>query len=935
MTLELPEGAKAGEAVTGRIPKDAVRIIPGLEFTKAKVILGPDRQPTEGTLVAKLGLPFLKDKGTAELPIDGSGQVSMPELTIKLALGSVGEAALKIRKEDGKLNGKGTITPTPAFLQNARAQVLIEDGQVSGGLVFTPEALQLPIPGLTVENAVGELTFSSEVTKRGVTGEIGGAGAATFKYRGLGQADVALSYDTKRGLDAEGLLTLNIPGLEAATGKVSYRGGSLRAEARLAKDSFPEALGIQSSSVVVRWVDGAVEGDGEAVVALGPVGKGKLTFAYRDGAVDLAALVALELPGLQGGTVKIVYRDGQLEGEGDVPLDSERLPGLSGNLHVEYRDGRFGAETRIGYRKGELDGAVTIRLTQLDDGRLALSGGGEVSARITPWLTGRVQVDVTPELDVNVVGEIRAPDQIELFERKDLKKEKLFPRLDIPLWGFTIPVIDSEVGIIAFVEGGGGVTLFVGPGVLRNIRVGGSFSTQEEQAPAFDISGELALQAGAEAYLLVGGGIALGAAVADVEGSIRLTGSLGALAELSVTPQIGYADGNYFFRGEAELDALAYLRFSGAARAAIAVALYGEVWSEEWPLFDWVYPLGLNVALKGRLDYDFGRPFEPHFEFSADELDPISVVKSAMPGPDQSGAGGPHAAPPPRARITTDTVPGARPDAPPPAPRVTAPAVPARPVGLPPGLPTRLPPTPRTGGPARPAAGAGIASTGQPPPPPRPRGVPPPIPRRAPPAGQPPTAAPPAPTQPAPLTPQALAACIRRFDAPVNLVGPAFTPLPGAGYPCGSSTVGYLGARFGMEVDLDNTPPCRCGDFEFRQYVAGRFFRRPRGGVTQDVPHSLPKGKMLGPTLELDGESGLIYGQRKYYRNRNADRYPGDRLTSCEYRGTDNPLICASPNDELVGFELEFRGVVIYTGGGGQVDVDERKWDIGDVTLLP
>jgi hypothetical protein len=698
--LDLPADARPDQGVRIPIPRRLQRTVPGLELRQATVNLDSDSRPTGGRLTARPTIPFLRGRGRElAFTVDETGHVQV-DFRAPIRMGGLGQTDLHVQTgREGGLTARATLTPTPRFLRNTRAEVNLDGGQISGGLTFTPEALRLPVPGLTVESASGELTFSSQVSRRGITGEIGGRGEATLSYRNLGQANITVGYGSREGLTAGGNLTVRLPGIEPVTGSVQYQNNSLSAEVTLTREHFPAGLPLgRGSSITVRLVDGRVEGSARGCIDLGRAGQGDLTFGYRGGNVELGAGIELEVPGLRGGTINLRYSDGQIEGEGDIPVDSRRLRGISGNLHAEYRDGRFSGELQTGYRRGELSGNVTVRLEQLEGGGLAVSGGGEVSARIAPWLTGRVQVEITRQAEINVEGEIRAPDEIELFPRRETRRERTFPRIDIPLWGFSIPVVRSYVGIIAFIEGGGGFVLFVGPGVLRNIGVTGSFSTQEGQRPSFDISGEFFLPAGAEAYLFIGGGIALGAAIASIEGSIRLRGSLGAQASLSVTPHIGYAEGNYYFRGEMELRALSYLRFSGAARAAIAVPIIGEVWSEEWPLFDWVYPLGLNIGLRGRMDYTFGRPFNPRFEFETEDLDPTEIARSAVPGPGRRPRRGPSSSPEPRAQLRTERVPGARAAAPRPRPAARPAARAARPRPAP-----RAPAAPARRAPARPS----------------------------------------------------------------------------------------------------------------------------------------------------------------------------------------------------------------------------------------
>jgi Domain of unknown function (DUF4157) len=654
--LQLPRNARAGGTVRITVPRNvASTTIPGLDFREATFTLGPDMRPTSGRLVARPTLALIRQRvPEVTFAVDATARAHL-DMRAPFRMRPFGDAEIHFQSQEGQVSARATITPRPRFLRNARGEMIYENGELRGGVTFTSGALQLPIPGLTVENVRGGITFTNE----GISGE----GGATLKYRELGQADIIVRSDNRRGLTVEGPFVVSLPGIQPVPGKVKYQDNKLTGEVTLREKDFPEGLPLeQGTSVTVRLVDGRIEASARGGIRLGRVGRGKFTFNYENGRADLGAGIQLDIAGLRGSTMRIYLRQHGLEGELDIPISSERLPGLSGILHAWYREGHFGGEARPSYRKGSLVGTAIVRLQQLEDGSLAISGGGDVSARITPWLVGTVHVEITPAAEVNVQGEIRAPNEVPLFPPKPIGENKPFPRVTIPLFGFSIPVV-GHVGLVAFIEGGVGFTAFIGPGVLRNITVVGSFSTQEEQTPAFDISGEFYLPAGAEATFFIAGGISLGALVAEIEGSIRLDGGLGAQASLSVFPHIGYANGDYYFRGNWELQALAYLRLSGKAEAAIRVGVWRfkkRVWYDEWPLANWVFPLGLNVGLSGRMDYTFGRPFEPRFKFEKGELDPMSVAKAAIPGPGQSPRSGPDAPPAPRAQMQTESVPGAR-----------------------------------------------------------------------------------------------------------------------------------------------------------------------------------------------------------------------------------------------------------------------------------
>jgi hypothetical protein len=796
--LELPENAREGQTIEIVISKQMRSVLPGLEFQRARVKLGPDLKIVGGQLMARPTLAFIRERvPQVTFTIDATALAHL-DVQAPFRLGPLGDAKLHFQSQEGRFSARATITPRPSFLRNVRGEVIYENGELRGGITFTPEALQLPIPGLTVENVRGGITFTNE--------GISGGGGATLKYRDLGQADITIGYDRRRGLTVEGPFVVSLPGIQPVPGEVKYQANKLTAQVTLTEKHFPAGLPLErGTSVTVRLVDGRIEASARGGIRLGRVGRGQFTFNYENGRPDLGAAIQLDIAGLRGSTMRIYLRQHGLEGELDIPISSERLPGLSGILHAWYREGRFGGEARPSYRKGSLAGTAIVRLQQLEDGSLAISGGGDVSARITSWLVGTVHVEITPAAEVNIQGEIRAPNEVPLFPHKPIGEEKPFGRVTIPLFGFSVPVV-GHVGLVAFIEGGVGFTAFIGPGVLRNITVVGSFSTQEEQTPAFDISGEFYLPAGAEATFFIAGGISLGALIAEIEGSIRLDGGLGAQASLSVIPHIGYANGDYYFRGNWELQALAYLRLSGKAEAAIRVGVWRfkkRVWYDEWPLANWVFPLGLNVGLSGRMDYTFGRPFEPRFKFEKGELDPMSVAKAAIPGPGQSPRSGPDAPPAPRAQMQTESVPGARaatPDArPTKGARPRAGAVPAtarpavRATAAP--APRARAPVPMAATPARPTPaartmGSGVQLPGAPgvstPAAPTRREAVPIAPQATSPVAVRPTMATPAPSQlppvPSPTVPEAIVPVPARPAAPA-VVAPASPAAAGPAAP--------------------------------------------------------------------------------------------------------------------------------------------------------
>ncbi|HEX2912429.1 MAG TPA: DNA/RNA non-specific endonuclease [Chloroflexia bacterium] len=684
--LPLPRNVKPGATV--EIPLTTAlrrQAIPGLELRQVKVTLNDSLLPIAGSVAVRPAVPFLHNGGKEiKFDINENGEISL-NIDAPISIRGIGQANLNLSVQNNTIQGSTEITPEAIFLKSLRATLHYQDGVLDGSLILTPTGLSLPFPGLTVDNVHGQLNFSSNAQGQG---EVSGNGGATFNYRGLGQVVLDIGYDRNKGLIAQGDLQVNTGGLQAVSGHVQYRPGDkiLFGEATLNRQVFPKAVRPDESSIKVRWINGKVEGSGSASLRLGSIGRGTFKFSYEQGNPNLGTDIQLNIPGLRKGSINIHYTNGQLEGEIFIPIDSERYKELSGNVRVIYKEGRFGGEVGINFTRGkELSGTITVRVEQLPDNRIVISGSGDVAAYIPSLIKGQAHVELTQDGYINVETDIRVPNDIQVIPYKGFGKQKSSPRIDIPLWGFTVPVVHKYVGIVAFIQFGGGFFLFVGPGVLRNVGVHANFGTQPGVTPAFDVSGELFVPAGAEVFGFVIGGVTLGALIVDIEGSIIVQLGLGATASLSVIPHIGYENGHFYIRGTMDLVVVPYLRLSGSARAAISVPVWGDVWDHEWPLFDLVFPLPLQLSMRGRMDYNFGESFAPNFSLEYPEIDATDMVKKMIPGRSSPPNLGKSPQPAPTGHLTSDPVPA--PPAPPPAPAGAKPArraaQPARHLGTP------------------------------------------------------------------------------------------------------------------------------------------------------------------------------------------------------------------------------------------------------------
>jgi hypothetical protein len=399
-------------------------------------------------------------------------------------------------------------------------------------------------------------------------------------------------------------------------------------------------------------------------------------FKLTDASIDLdenkmpagaSASVALNIPPVEGqgtlsvdrqgnatGSVRAVFRSNKIPGLKETEIDARvgkddfafdagiefDFPKISGRLDYKYQGKKHSGKGKASYEGAKLKGTIEIILSEAG----LLSGSGQLEMELFKGLRGMIDVDVDEKRSVKVKGKLQVPGQIELFPEKKYEKSFFNFEKKFPLWGITVPVVDINVGLFAEVHAGAGFRSKFGPGVLRNIELTGEFGSDPEAATELGLGGEFFVPAGAEIVINAGGGIGLGLAIADITGGIEAVGVAGLYAALTVRPQFKYSGGKYSISGMAELAGVAQAKFGINAFAKIDVGVWmfkGTVWRKDWTLAEWVWNMGLNVALRANINYTLGDDFAPDISFETGQVDPEKFVKDVMPE-----SGSPVPAPP-------------------------------------------------------------------------------------------------------------------------------------------------------------------------------------------------------------------------------------------------------------------------------------------------
>ena len=440
--------------------------------------------------------------------------------------------------------------------------------------------------------------------------------------------------ETKESMGFLGLSDINLPeGLEN-----SYVNGGLNFKANniaVGVDGYIEAtgsIGITNSALtfdVTANVEVAGLAQGEFNLKRGPEGKlsGKATIA-----ADIANVNA---------SLTIEYDKGAVLIQGTGKIQSEKFSGSVTLLVTdsakakEMRNSALGVETAGDAQPAPAGDAKAVTKSKENQ---VLSGWGEVTATITPWLEGTAKVGIDEKGHITIVGEIVVPDEIELMEQRGKKVDIFNVELRA---GYGIPLVGQVflfAGIGMFVNAG------FGPLVLKNVGFTGTYSTDPDVLQQFSITGTLGINAFAILGLEAEAGVGVTILGHDVKAGVNVTAAAGIKAYAEATPTFEYKEqkgpaggkvGESRLKGHFEAAAQLFLQLSGA----LFYELDSPWWSpapdgrEEYPLGEVQYPIGDSMGIGADMDWLVGSNEVPELKFSPVEFDPDKFTADVMADP--------------------------------------------------------------------------------------------------------------------------------------------------------------------------------------------------------------------------------------------------------------------------------------------------------------
>lgn len=390
-----------------------------------------------------------------------------------------------------------------------------------------------------------------------------------------------------------------------------------------------------------------------ANIALGKVLIGTVTFEATDETLTrFDGQATVVVPGLANGSL-VLKRDPLGRVVGQVALGVVLSDRFSGNVLVAWDGQAFSGVGEVGYTSEKLSGKVKLQVMEaakaqaLKEQKQApagdkapaakkknharapkaihyvVFGDGMLNFAFTDWLNGAAQVIVDPVGHVTIIGKITPQKEVTLFHQRDLAASlPKIPKLEArALYG--IPVVGN-----IYVAAGIGIRPFaiVGPGLLRQIEVAGTYSTDPKVNQNFTLQANLNISA--SAGIDVTGEVKAGIVIIehDIAAGGRVTGTAGVKGYVDANPIIGYREkgqpgqdkkGEFFIRGDMEIAAQAFV----GLRGSLFISLDSPWWSPApdktwtWPLGEKQWPLGKTLGIDASVDYVLGSGQWPQLQF--------------------------------------------------------------------------------------------------------------------------------------------------------------------------------------------------------------------------------------------------------------------------------------------------------------------------------
>jgi Domain of unknown function (DUF4157) len=535
------------------------------------------------------------------------------------------------------LSLRGVITVSVGALQGATIDLIINGDEIKVAKTFRAEEFKIPGPfKITAADLTCEVGTNGLAATGGVDFAIEKVGkgriAATASMKAGGTVSLSGEFNFDPKLVDEGKVTAKYEnGKFSGTGNLGIKEGRIK--------------GIKSASASVN-VDGPKwDAKGSVEPDVPGIDHGDLSIAFDPdkGMTVGGDLFLKKMPGITDGKLSAELQETgdrwKLKASGTVNL---AIPDLPASITATYDDGAFTASLTVAYAKGMLKGSLVVGLTNQavgDDGKpagdpgkdLTVFGSGSMTIQVAPWLQGTVAITLLPTGKLKVYGEVALPSTLDVFPEKRFDKELLSIGIDIPIVG--VSVAGQRVGIFATIGGNVKLMAGVGPGQLRNVKLGIDYTPGEEDKTHVTGSAEMHVPADAGLRLAITGGIGAGIPIVSATAGLEIGAFAGVKAEANVGTTVDWTPTKgLVLEGKAEAKAQPAFAFDVTGFVKVEADLLVKtinLYEKRWQLAAFEYGSGMELGIELPLRYEEGKPFNPSIEdvkFTYPDIDPMGML---------------------------------------------------------------------------------------------------------------------------------------------------------------------------------------------------------------------------------------------------------------------------------------------------------------------
>jgi hypothetical protein len=628
-----PAGGASIVNSTARMPgfNAKVTINPGAESAPADAEVGQ----LGGTLSVNdrilrpmsISIPLYKMEGLGKagyIARRGDGKQNLEGILRRLNF--LGLSPIEIHFVDilpGKgIMASGQIKPSVEMIKDLYIDFTIEGDKIELSRTFSSGEIKSIPPPLKVNDA--------SITVFAGTGGIGVRGNIDFEINKVGKGTITGSGNSDGVFKLNGNFDFDekLFGGVKANVKASYEhveGGEdkwdVNGNIKIPKGKIK---GIDSAEINVNYADRIFKADGSAKFGIPGLEDGKMSVTYGNDQLLIQGEANFKHKFIKSGKVTAKVETAGDETKVSMSGNAKpNIPGIDTDLTVSYVDGVFTVSGTVGYTKGRLSGTATVGVTNQAvgaDGKpsggpgddLKVFGGGSLTLKITDWLQGTAGVTFKPDGNIEVVGKIGIPAAVNIFEKKEIKKE-IFkaPTIEIPL--FAIPVGSRSIGLVATIGGGAEAYASIGPGQLTEAAVEVKYNPADESTLAISGNAKFKVPAEAGLRLYVRAGIGLSIGIARIAGGIELGGAIGieGAAEAGVAVNWTPAQG-FKLDAEASLSVQPKFKFDINAYVEAVLDLWVTEFRKEWKwnLYAFEWGPSMKFGVKFPVHYEENKPFE-------------------------------------------------------------------------------------------------------------------------------------------------------------------------------------------------------------------------------------------------------------------------------------------------------------------------------------